>query len=231
MSLLGNLTGHLPVKSIGSATGGSQAPRTPIYKDLILIQLAVLVFLADQFSKLLVREFLVFRESFPDTGFLRITHTFNTGSAFGLFQDQNTPLILVSIIGITILLFIYHSQRLPTGLLRLSLGLQIGGAVGNLLDRFRLGHVTDWVDVGPWPVFNIADVCIVSGLAILACLFIITEQSPNRKAWSNNYCPICDGEMRTVTGGWRCTTCGVSECVVQSTSANMPLDDQPDLRR
>ena len=137
----------------------------------------------------------------------------------------------MSVIGITILMLIYRSQRLPTGLLRLSLGLQIGGAVGNLLDRLRLGHVTDWVDVGPWPVFNVADASIVSGLVILAWLFIIAEQSPNRKVWSNNYCPICDGEMRTVAGGWRCTTCGVRERVEPLPSANMPQDRQGDLRQ
>ena len=133
MSLLGNWFGRSSLDLIG----GPKNLRIPIYKDLVLIQLVLLVFLADQFSKFLVREFLVFRESFPDTGFVRITHTFNTGSAFGLFQDQNTPLILVSVIGITVLLLIYRSQRIPTGLLRLSLGLQMGGAVGNLLDRLR----------------------------------------------------------------------------------------------
>ncbi len=214
-----------------NSAGGPAAPRTPIYKDLVLIQLAVLVFLSDQFSKYLVREFLAFRESFPDTGFFRITHTFNTGSAFGLFQDQNTPLILVSVIGITVLLIIYRSQRLPMGLLRLSLGLQIGGAVGNLLDRLRLGHVTDWVDVGPWPVFNVADASIVCGLAILAWLFIIADQSPKQNKGSDNWCPICDGEMRTVAGGWRCTTCGVREHIERLPSSNVPVDDPGNLSR
>ena len=177
------------------ATAGDASPRPPIYKDLLLIQLALLVFLIDQFSKFLVRELLLLRESFPATGFLRITHTFNTGSAFGLFQDQNTPLILVSLVGITVLVIIYRSQRLPSGLLRLSLGLQLGGAVGNLLDRVRLGHVTDWVDVGPWPVFNVADASIVAGLVLLAWLFIGAERSSSRQqaGSSLDWCPICEG--------------------------------------
>ena len=134
--------------------------RIPIYKDFVLIQLAALIFVIDQFSKFLVRDQLSLRESFPADGFFRFTHTFNTGSAFGIFQDQNTPLILVSFLGIVILIMIYRSQRMPTGLLRLSLGLQIGGALGNLVDRLRLGHVTDFVDVGTWPVFNVADASI-----------------------------------------------------------------------
>ena len=144
------------------------APRVPVYKDFVLIQLAVLVFVIDRFTKFLVRDQLLFRESFPADGLFRFTHTHNTGSAFGIFQDQNTPLIVVSILGVGILIMIYRSQRVPSSLLRLSLGLQIGGAVGNLLDRLRLGHVTDFMDVGAWPVFNVADAAIITGLVILA---------------------------------------------------------------
>ena len=73
----------------------SKEPRRHrIYKDLVLIKLALLVFLADQTSKFLVREFLALGDSVPHEGFFRITHTYNTGSAFGLFQGQNSPLIL-----------------------------------------------------------------------------------------------------------------------------------------
>lgn len=150
--------------------------RAPIYKDLVMFQLAVLFFLADQFSKFLVREFLELGDSFPDQGFFRITHTYNTGSAFGLFRDQNFPLILVSVVGITILVLIYRSQPRPGKVLRLSLALQLGGAVGNLLDRLRLGHVTDFLDVGSWPVFNLADSSIVVGLVMLAWLFLQPAQ-------------------------------------------------------
>ena len=195
-------------------------PRMPIYRDFILIQLAVLVFFLDQFSKYLVREFLLLFQSYPAEGFVRITHTFNTGSIFGIFQGQNTAFILVSFIGVAVLLLIYRSQRFPTGLLRLSLGLQLGGAFGNLLDRVRLGHVTDWVDIGPWPVFNVADASIVTGLVLLAWMFIMSERArPGHSADpdSYNYCPLCDGEMRPLpshggqSGGWRCSTCGVRE--------------------
>jgi signal peptidase II len=151
--------------------------RRPIYKDFILLQLFALVLVADQLTKWLIRVFLEFRESVPDDGFFRLTHTYNTGSAFGLFRDQNLPLILVSIVGITILMLIYRSQGQPGNLLRLSLGLQFGGAAGNLLDRIRLGHVTDFVDVGSWPIFNVADASIVLGLGMLAWMFLITDGS------------------------------------------------------
>ena len=154
----------------------SDTPRTPIYKDFVLIQLAIIVLVIDQFSKLIVRDQLLYRESFPDTGFFRFTHTFNTGSAFGIFQDQNTPLIFVSVIGIGILIMIYRSQRVPTALLRLSLGLQVGGATGNLLDRLFLDHVTDFIDVGPWPIFNVADASVSIGIVLLILATFIFER-------------------------------------------------------
>ncbi len=214
-----------------SGDRASTSARGPIYRDLVLIQLAVLVFLVDQFSKYLVTELLAYRQSFPVEGFLRITHTFNTGSAFGLFQGQNTPLILVSVVGITVLVLLYRSQSLPTNWLRLSLGLQLGGAAGNLIDRLRLGHVTDWVDVGPWPVFNVADASIVTGLVILAWLFLVHEKSrPAQSTELDGYawCPVCDGEMRAIASGWRCTTCGVRERMLTLSIPNRSgLDDLP----
>ena len=190
----------------------------PIYKDLILLQLVALVFLLDQFSKFLVRELLFLRESFPEEGFFRFTHTFNTGSAFGLFRDQNTFLIPASFIGITVLVLIYRSQLRPSTLLRLSLGLQMGGAAGNLLDRLRLGHVTDFIDIGPWPVFNVADASIVTGLVLLAWMFLGLGHGSGRAPQDGYYdsyswCPICDGEMVQVLDGWRCSSCGVRETI------------------
>ena len=164
----------------GDESSPPVSKRPPIYKDLVLIQLAVFVFLADQVSKFLVRHFIEFRESVPEEGFFRLTHTYNTGSAFGLFQDQNFPLILISIVGISVLLFIYRGQRRPSLLLRLSLALQMGGAVGNLVDRLRLGHVTDFVDVGAWPIFNVADASIVVGLVLLAWIFLMSDKSGDR---------------------------------------------------
>ncbi len=87
---------------------------------------------------------------------------------------------MVSVVGITILMLIYRSQRHPGNLLRLSLGLQFGGATGNLLDRVRLGHVTDFVDVGSWPIFNVADASIVVGLVLLAWIFLVSDSTKSR---------------------------------------------------
>ena len=216
-----------------SPGGGDPLGRSHVYKDLVLLPLAALVFLADQFSKSLVREFLALRESIPAEGFFRISHTYNTGSAFGLFQGQNSPLILASLIGVTVLVLIYYSQRRPTLLLRLSLGLQLGGAAGNLLDRVLLGRVTDFLDVGAWPIFNVADASIVTGLVLLGWIFVTGGREPKREEQGivleaggrsiqatlespYSLCPVCDGDMRPAGMGWRCSTCGVRERIEES---------------
>lgn len=149
--------------------------RTPIYRDFILLQLAAIVFLADQFTKYLVQQFIPFGYSRPQwigREVFQFTHIHNTGSIFGILQGQNTPLIVVSCIGVFVLIMVYYSQPRPTHLLRLSLGLQLGGAFGNLIDRLRLGAVTDFIDVSRWPVFNLADASIVTGLLLLAWILL-----------------------------------------------------------
>lgn len=227
--------------SSGDVPGAADTGRRAIYKDLVLLQLATLVFLADQFTKFLAREFLRYGESFPRDGFFRITHTQNTGSAFGFFPDQNTALILVAFLGITILALLYRNLRPTTNLLRLSLGLQMGGAAGNLLDRLLLGHVTDFLDVGPWPVFNIADSSIVIGLLLLFWLHGIPWDRFGRRTAEEvvveavqstltgqdqpSWCPVCDGEMAPVMRGWRCSTCGVKERIEQLMDCHEPLPD------
>ena len=217
---------------------GSESTGPPaMYKDLVLLQLAALIFLVDQFTKFLTRELLSYGESFPRYGFFRITHAQNTGSAFGLFPDQNTALILVAFLGITILALLYRNLRPTTTLLRLSLGLQMGGAAGNLLDRLLQGHVTDFVDIGPWPVFNVADSSIVTGLVILFVLHGIPWERFGRRMpglpaqveqYQSTWCPVCDGDMLTVTGGWRCSTCGVKERIEQIVDGYKPLIEAPE---
>jgi signal peptidase II len=143
---------------------------------LTLVGVAILVLVFDQVSKVWVST------SLPEGGWwsplpglwrvFRITHITNTGAAFGMFPDQGSFFIVIAVV-VALAIVLYY-RYLPTGewLVRLSLGLQLGGAIGNLLDRLRYGHVIDFVDIGFWPIFNVADVSIVSGVAILAyCLW------------------------------------------------------------
>ncbi|MBI4305742.1 MAG: signal peptidase II, partial [Chloroflexi bacterium] len=86
------------------------------------------------------------------------------------FQDQAMILTVISFIAVAAIIWFYRNA-ISSPLLRAALGLQLGGAFGNLLDRLRLGYVVDFIDVGPWPIFNLADSSIVVGIAILAWHF------------------------------------------------------------
>jgi signal peptidase II len=98
----------------------------------------------------------------------KFTFITNTGAAFGMFSQLGGFFSIVGIIVIGSIIALHH--HLPTENLwvRVSLGLLLGGAMGNLLDRFSRGYVVDFIDVGFWPVFNIADSAIVVGVAVLA---------------------------------------------------------------
>lgn len=130
------------------------------------------VLFTDQLTKSIVKVSLFRGQSFPEFGIFRFTHVHNTGSLFGIFQGYNTPLIIASMIAILLLIWIYRSYAHKGMILALALGLQLGGAMGNLIDRLMQGHVTDFIDVWIWPVFNIADSSIVIGLAILFYIMV-----------------------------------------------------------
>lgn len=100
-------------------------------------------------------------------GWFGLTYTTNSGAAFGVLANRN---ILFLFIGIVVVAVIGLSWRyLPGGklLLRVSLGLQLGGALGNLLDRVRQGYVVDFIQIRGWPVFNLADSAVCCGVALL----------------------------------------------------------------
>lgn len=144
------------------------------YSDPLLLAVLITVFAADQFTKVLIVGFMRLGESWPESGFLRLTYARNTGMAFGLFQDQAMILTIVSFVAVAAIVWFYRNA-MTFPLLRAALGLQLGGALGNLLDRLRLGYVVDFFDVGPWPIFNIADSSIVIGIAILAWHFAFQQ--------------------------------------------------------
>jgi len=161
--------------TLGQSTA-SQKPK--IYRDLLLISVFTLVVIIDQITKALIRGNLRLHESVPDDGFFRFTYTTNTGAVFGVFSDQTFIMTIASFVGVGILLYFYHSHSGSERLVRLSLGLLLGGAIGNLVDRIWLGKVTDFIDVGPWPIFNLADSAIVTGIAILVVVFLFEKEKP-----------------------------------------------------
>jgi len=116
---------------------------------------ALVVVVLDQLSKFIVTR------SFP--------YTTNTGAAFGILQGQQLLLIVISFLVICFLL--YYRKDYP-----LALGFLLGGTIGNLIDRLLLGYVIDFIDVGFWPIFNIADSFNTIGVGLLLLVFF-REQS------------------------------------------------------
>lgn len=118
-------------------------------------------------------------------GFFRITHVHNTGAAFGLFPDQSLVLTIFALIASAVILFfvVYGYRYYPwlgSTAITLVLGMVLGGTVGNLVDRFRFGYVTDFIDFGYWPVFNIADSAVTIGVILFVLLLLRHAQTEER---------------------------------------------------
>ena len=146
------------------------------YKDWLFYTLVIGVFVFDQATKAIIRSSLSLGDSWPEEGIFRIVHGLNTGSAFGLFAGFTNLLVVASIIGIVFILFVFLKQNNNVIWLRLSLGLIVGGALGNLFDRVKDGAVVDFISVGWWPAFNIADSSISIGMGLLLVTMLLGEK-------------------------------------------------------
>ncbi len=146
-----------------------------VKRSWMLWVLAAVVLLLDQSTKSMIIAWLDWGQSWPAEGFFRITHARNTGTAFSLFQGHSTILSFVAMFAVAVLLWVYATTGAKSFVLRFALGLQLGGALGNLLDRLRLGYVTDFLDVGPWPIFNAADSAISIGMVLMVLYFVTAK--------------------------------------------------------
>ena len=148
---------------------------TGTFKNLAFPVTAFSVVVLNQLSKLAIRMSMSPGQSVPEDGFFRITYSTNTGGVFGLPAPQ-AFLITLSVIVIALIIFVYIRYPLTRRtLIKIALGLMMGGALGNLIDRLfvgEFGKVVDFIDIGAWPVFNLADSSIVIGVLIIAYYFI-----------------------------------------------------------
>lgn len=127
------------------------------------------VLLIDQGSKAAVQILMYLGESIPVLPpVFYLTYIMNPGAAFGILPNQKVLFITTGILLITGVLVGYRKLPPEKKLLRFSLGLVLGGALGNLLDRLRFGRVVDFLDFRVWPVFNLADTAIFIGVCLLA---------------------------------------------------------------
>ena len=145
----------------------------------------VLIFL-DQLTKGLVRQNIQLGGSICPIGELceqvRIVHWYNTGVAFGLFQGNSMFFaVLISLVIVAITVF-YSQVPAYDWFLKLALAFEMGGAAGNLIDRVLIGHVTDFVAIGNFPVFNVADASINIGVAFMLISVILEEKKSRQMA-------------------------------------------------
>ncbi len=147
---------------------------------LVLFSIVGLILLLDQYTKALVRENIALGEMWaPWTWILpyaRIVNWYNTGVAFGMLQGMGHIFSVVAVI--VSIAIVYYFPRVPASdwTLRLAMGMQMGGALGNLIDRVTQGHVTDFISVGNFAVFNVADASISTGVVILLLGVYIQER-------------------------------------------------------
>ena len=152
----------------------------------ILVGLAGIIIALDQWTKWLVRTNLPFQGTWLPgwlewlSPYARIVNWSNSGAAFGTFQNGNTVFTVLAIIVIAAILYYYPRVERSDWTLRLAMALQLGGASGNLIDRLLMKRVTDFIAVGSFPVFNVADASISIGVAVLVLGVWLKERSEKK---------------------------------------------------
>lgn len=146
------------------------------------IYISIPVIIIDQILKIIVERNIPrgFRIKVIE-GFLNISHVTNDGAAFGILRGWNWGFVIIAIIAIIFIIF-YYKRFQESFWMRISLGFLLGGAIGNLIDRIRLGHVTDFIDFRFWPAFNVADISVSIGAVMLIIyMFKYSEEAENKE--------------------------------------------------
>ena len=149
--------------------------------------IAAVIVALDQWTKWLVRANIPPGGTWlPDSlewlsPYARIVHWYNTGAAFGMFQNASMVFTVLAFIVIAAIIYYYPHVENTDWSLRLAMSMQLGGAIGNLIDRLRLGHVTDFISIGSFPVFNVADASISVGAVVLLLGVWLMERSEKKE--------------------------------------------------
>jgi signal peptidase II len=151
----------------------------------VLVPTAGVLIALDQWTKAIVRQNLDLGEMWMPlewlSPFARIVHWYNTGVAFGMFQDKNLLFSILALAVSVFLIIFYPKLTEEDWFLRIALGMQLGGSLGNLIDRITIGHVTDFISVGNFPVFNVADASISVGVAVMILGLWVEDKKEKQK--------------------------------------------------
>jgi signal peptidase II len=152
-----------------------------------IVGIAILIVVLDQWTKTFVRTNIPLGGSWlPESlawlsPYARIVHWYNTGAAFGMFQQGGMVFTVLAFIVIGLILYYYPQVEKADWPLRLAMSMQLGGAAGNLIDRLTIGHVTDFISIGNFPVFNVADSSITVGAVVLFLGVWMMERAERKK--------------------------------------------------
>jgi len=172
---VGSTTDGLTPISVASRQLGA---RWPQWVSLAAVALAALG--ADQLTKAIVTSRLDLNDEVHVVGPFSIHHVTNSGIAFGLFASATSIVIFLTGLAVAWMLYFFARSGSRHPVLPVALGLVIGGSVSNLVDRVRLGHVTDFLDFRYWPAFNLADTFIVVGVATLLLALVASDREAAR---------------------------------------------------
>jgi signal peptidase II len=154
----------------------------------VLILVAVIIVTSDQLAKVWVRAHVALGGDWLPSQlawlmpYARIRFWYNSGAAFGIFANGNLVFMVLAVLVAGAILYYFPRVSRKDWWLRLALMLQFSGAVGNLTDRIQFGHVTDFISVGNFAIFNIADASISVGVVVLILGVWITEMTDKRRA-------------------------------------------------
>ncbi|MDX6653559.1 MAG: signal peptidase [Solirubrobacterales bacterium] len=141
--------------------------------------LAVVVVILDQIAKNIVEHHIVLGEQIDVLGPLKLTVSHNEGVAFGLADGGGVLLVAITLIALGVVLWLFSRDPVRPGMW-VATGLLAGGAFGNLIDRIRHGHVTDFIELPHWPPFNLADCGITCGVIILLVIYVREAERAER---------------------------------------------------
>ncbi|HKM01679.1 MAG TPA: signal peptidase II [Sedimentibacter sp.] len=149
--------------------------------NIVAAIIIIISIVSDQLTKFWAMDVLKNGDSIKIIGnFLRFTYAENKGAAFSILQNQRTFFLVITLVMLVFLGYIYFKTKNITKLSKLSIAMIAGGALGNFIDRFRLGYVVDFIDVRfgefyNFPVFNIADSFVVCGTILMIILILFNK--------------------------------------------------------
>lgn len=138
--------------------------------------LTIILVIIDQLSKYYIQSTMMLGESIPVwEDIFHITYILNPGAAFGMMANQTAFFVVLALAIVGAVIYFYPTIRRESRAMKIGIGLLLGGAIGNLIDRVQIGMVIDFFDFRIWPIFNIADIGIVCGAGIILAVSFLTR--------------------------------------------------------